>query len=151
MPLPVDGKRDGLETEWMMRVWSRVGRLAEVCFRVPFGPDELSNFMANVRTLVAGATEPLVFFTDWRGVKSFTESEHDTIVWIMRRDNPRIEANAVLVDPSNAAFATDVMQLLVEAGNPSRKAFSDKDELRRFLAPRLRPKESQRLEELLSE
>ena len=135
----------------MMQIAVSVGRLAEVRFASPFGADDLSKFMADIRAVVERAEQPLVFFTDWREVDAFSPSEYDTIVWIMRRDNPRIETNAVLLDPANVAFVEQARKLLVEAANRKRAAFTDPAEVRAFLGKMLAPAERRQLDTLLAE
>lgn len=133
----------------MMHVAVEVGKLAEVRFRPPLHSDELPGFMAGVRGLVQVAHEPLVFCTDWRGVSSFDADISDTIIWIMRRDNPLIRANGVLVDARFQAFYAQVARILRESRNDSRRVFDSTVDLRAFVDPLLDASERTRLGEFL--
>lgn len=135
----------------MMNVQVRVGVLAEVRYRPPLRVDELPSFMAGVRNLVSQATAPLVFCTDWRGIEEFPADVADTIVWIMRRDNPRIAANAVLVSADQPAFHQQVHQMLSAASNPNRVAFDDLDALLPWIDRLLEPRERKRCREFFAE
>jgi hypothetical protein len=135
----------------MMFVERTVGRLCEVRYVDPLTPDELTDFTLAIRNLVASADAPLVFCCDWRAVSRFDKAIADTIVWIMRRDNPKIAHNAILVDAQDAAFRTQVEQILAEAGNPERTVHADAAHLTRLLKRMLDPKERERLEVFLGE
>jgi hypothetical protein len=135
----------------MMSVERRMGRLAEVRFRAPLSVDELSAFVARVRGFVEEAQSPLVFCCDWREVDSFDATFIDTIVWTMRRDNPRVDANGVLVSAANAALFEQVTSLLRDARNPNRRVFRRRTELAEFLDPLLDSAERKRRDEFLDE
>jgi len=132
-----------------MALAQRVGKLAEVRFEPPLDLDELTHFMAEIRNLVQAAPEPLVFCCDWRTVDAFPQTMADTIVWIMRRDNPRIAGNGVLV--RRPSLFTQVEQMLRDAQNPRRRVFRDADELRAWLDPQLTPEERARRDAFLAE
>ncbi|HEY1692967.1 MAG TPA: hypothetical protein VGG39_12440 [Polyangiaceae bacterium] len=135
----------------MMTVQQQVGKLAEVVFRPPLGIDELSGFVAGVRSLVQRASEPLVFVCDWRAVDRFDQAMADTIVWTMRRDNPGVRANGVLVAARNTALYEQVAQVLHEARKPERRVFRARGELAAFLDPFLSADERRRRDRLLDE
>lgn len=107
----------------MMQVRQTRGKLCEVMYVDPLTDDDLASFTLEVRRLVTGAAAPLVFVCDWRRVGFFSKTMADTIVWIMRRDNPRIAFNAILVDPANVRFRRQVEDILTQAQNPHRKCF----------------------------
>jgi hypothetical protein len=133
----------------MMSLRNGVGRLAEVSYRPPLTIEELSIFVADVRALVEKATEPLVFVCDWRAVDRFELTFADTIVWTMRRDNPKVAANAVLVARSNRALFDQVSQVLREAHKPERRVFQDRAPLALFLDAYLTADEKLRRDEFL--
>ncbi len=133
----------------MMSVAKRVGRLAEVRYTAPLKLEELADFMAAVRRLVEDAKRPLVFCCDWRGVDGFEEAFADTIVWIMRRDNPRIEANAMLVDRPRLYAQAEV--IVKDAQSSKRRVFRKESELSAWLDPMLTPEERQRRVQFLGE
>jgi hypothetical protein len=132
-----------------MHVEQRVGRLAEVRYVDPLTMDELTKFMAGVRDLVQRAPEPLVFCCDWRHVGTFDQTVADTIVWIMRRDNPKIAKNGVLV--STRQLFGQVERILSDAGNPRRKVFLERTELCSWLDTLLVPEERKRRDAFLDE
>jgi hypothetical protein len=135
----------------MMTVRRSVGRLAEVLFRPPMSVEELSAFVAGVRGEVQRAKDSLVFVCDWRTVERFESTFSDTIVWTMRRDNPRIAANGVLVGESNLALFEQVEKVLREAKNPNRKVFRARADLAAFLDPLLTAPERTRRDAFLDE
>ncbi len=135
----------------MMTVTRRVGRLCEVRYLDPLTQDELTDFTLAVRNLVAAATDPLIFCCDWREVSRFDKAMADTIVWVMRRDNPKIAHNAVLIDPEKTALRKQVEQILREAANPQRTVHGDLASLNGVLGPLLDAPERDRLEVFLQE
>jgi|GEM_PF-1930290 len=135
----------------MMCVRHEVGRLAEVLYRPPLSIEQLSAFVADVRRVVERASTPLVFVCDWRPVDGFDETFTDTIVWTMRRDNPRILANGVLVSASNVRLFDQVDRLLREAKNPARRVFKSRAEVVAFLDPHLSDDERRRRDQFLDE
>jgi hypothetical protein len=136
----------------MMSVRQEVGRLAEVVYRLPLCVDQLSEFVAEVRSLVERAAgSPLVFVCDWRAIDRLEPTFADTIVWTMRRDNPRVRANGVLVAPSNAALYRQVAQVLHEAKKAERQVFRTRAELAEFLDPHLTEEERRRRDRFLDD
>jgi hypothetical protein len=135
----------------MMSVRQPVGKLAEVLYLPPLGIDELSAFVAGVRSLVQHAEEPLVFVCDWRAVDRFEQTMADTIVWTMRRDNPRVRANGVLVAAHNTTLYDQVAQVLREAKKSERRVFRARGELADFLDPLLTDDERRRRDAFLDE
>jgi hypothetical protein len=135
----------------MMQVERHVGRLAEVRYRAPLTLDELSGFIARVRGLVEKAASPLVFCCDWREIERFDGTFIDTLVWTMRRDNPRVAANGVLVGASNKPLFDQVSGIVREARNPNRRVFRTRRDLVAFLDPLLDDAERRRRDEFLDE
>lgn len=134
----------------MMLVERHVGYLAEVRYRPPLHADELPGFMGGVRGLVADAKMPLVFCTDWREISSFPPDIADTIVWIMRRDNPKIRANGVLVSAEAGDFYQQVHDILRQANNPDRRVFDNPAAVSDWLDPLLSPAERRRRDDFLA-
>jgi hypothetical protein len=120
-----------------MQVVNSVGKLCEAFFRDPLTQAELTDIALEIRRLVTAATEPLVFCCDWRRVSSFDKSLADTTVWVMRRDNPKIAYNGILIDPKNTALREQVDRIVKEAGNPSRQCFTSVPDLTKALARHL--------------
>ena len=135
----------------MMTVRRQLGKLAEVVFGPPMSIDDLSAFVAEVRSLVQHAPEPLVFVCDWRAIDRFDQAMADTIVWTMRRDNPGVRANGVLVSARNTALYEQVTHVLHEAKKPERRVFRARSDLAAFLDPFLTADEQRRRETFLDE
>ncbi len=135
----------------MMSVERRVGRLGEVRYRAPLGTEELSHFMGAIRDIVRVSERPLVFCTDWRSLAGFTTEIADTIVWIMRRDNPNIECNGIILSPGRAGFRRQVERITKQAANVQRRLFEDVALARDWLTPRLTELEIARLDAFIAE
>jgi len=135
----------------VMQVRRSVGKLAEVLFRRPMSVEELSSFVSQVRGMVQAAEEPLAFVCDWRDVDRFDPTFADTIVWTMRRDNPRILANGVLVATRNVALYEQVEQVLREAKKPERRVFRHRADLAAFLDLSLTREERGRRDQFLDD
>ncbi|MFO0592572.1 MAG: hypothetical protein U0441_33825 [Polyangiaceae bacterium] len=134
----------------MMMVQRSQGKLIEVVYAEPLTADDLTAFTLEIRRLVGQAKEPLVFITDWRCVTGmFTKPIADTIVWIMRRDNPMLGFNACLVSPGNVPFRRQVEDILVQSQNPKRKCFTTEISLTAAVDPLLDETERLRLREFL--
>jgi hypothetical protein len=116
----------------------------------PLTVDELTAFTLETRRLVSQASDPLVFCCDWRRVAVFEKTVIDTIVWTMRRDNPKIAFNAVLVDPKNSQCRNQVEHILREADNPRRRCFTDVASIIAALDRFLTPAERARLDQFLA-
>lgn len=130
----------------LMNLELPVGKLAVVCWRPPLLEDELADFLSQVRRAVDNAPEPLVFFTDWRHTERFNDDIVDTVVWIMRRDNPRLNSNGILISPGYSGIAEHTGRIVTEANNATRRVFTDPEECRRYLAPKLTAEETEVLD-----
>ncbi len=108
--------------------------------------DDLTSFMADIRGIVKGSAKPIVFVTDWRQLTCFTDEMADAIVWIMRRDNPNIECNGILISAGRAGFRRQVERITKEAANAQRRLFDDVAIAREWLTPRLTEVEIARLD-----
>ena len=135
----------------MMTVSRSVGRLCEVRFQSPLDIEKVTSFTLAIRPLVSNAVRPLVFCCDWRGVTTLAADIADTLVWIMRRDNPMIECNAILVDVANAETVRQAKKIVTEARHPNRKVFTKLAELRGYVDPMLDAPERRRLDAFFSE
>lgn len=135
----------------MMTVSRRVGRLCEVRFQSPLDIEKVTSFTLAIRPIVVAAATPLVFCCDWRGVASLGDDVVDTLVWIMRRDNPMIECNAILVDGTKPAVVQQAQKIVTEARHPRRKVFTKLAALRAHVDPMLDVLERRRLDAFFSE
>lgn len=134
----------------MMTVRQTQGKLCEVVYADPMTADELTTFTMEMRRIVGQTKTPLVFLTDWRQVSAtFSRSMADTLVWVMRRDNPMVAFNGFLVSPGNVAFHRQVDNILKQAQNPMRKLFTSESQLLAAMDPLLNAPERARLREVL--
>lgn len=133
----------------MMTVQIKVGKLAEVVYRPPMTVEQLSAFVSDIRTNVEKAHAPLCFICDWRAVDIFDATFADTIVWTMRRDNPKVVVNAILVGRENLALYDQVSSFLREAKKAERKVFRKRAELSAYLWPYLSHEEQARCDDFL--
>ncbi len=92
----------------MVVVEQHVGKLLEVRYRPPLALDQLADSAVRIRDLVGAARAPVAICTDWRSVTLFDDDTVDAMVWTMRRDNPKILCNALLLPPGNKAFIAQV-------------------------------------------
>jgi hypothetical protein len=135
----------------MMTVSQHVGRLCEVRFQSPVTIEKVTNFTFAIRPLVAAAARPLVFCCDWRGVANLADDIADTLVWILRRDDPKIECNAILVSETNLAVQQQAQKIVTEARHARRTVFTEFAALRAHVDPLLEAPERRRLDAFLSE
>lgn len=124
------------------------GRLALLLFRDPFTGVEMSDFVADIRDHVRKAPESTLFVTDMRGMQPWNQDIYDKFVWAMRMDNPKVIANAFLVD-GDTPFHDMVLRLLEEGRNEGRQAKTSFSEVRAHLAPHLRQDELDALDGLI--
>ncbi len=129
----------------MVVVEQHVGKLLEVRYRPPLALDQLADSAVRIRDLVGAARAPVAICTDWRSVTLFDDDTVDAMVWTMRRDNPQILCNALLLSPGNTAFIAQVGKILQQAGNPSRRAFTNLPDLQMYVDPLLTASERTRL------
>lgn len=134
----------------MVRVENRVGRFGEVVIASPVSEEDVQNFVKYARAIVGQATRPLVFCTDLRRARFFPQSVADTLVWVMRMDNPKIERNGLLL-ASQSMFGRQVERMLVEAKGVNRRAFYQRDAVVAWLEPLLDQNERERLAAFLAE
>jgi hypothetical protein len=134
----------------MVRVENRVGRFGEVIIASPVSDEDLQAFVKHARAIVGQAQRPLVFCTDLRRARVFPQNVADTLVWVMRMDNPNVERNGLLLS-DRSMFARQVERMLVEAKGPNRRAFYQRDEVVTWLEPLLDRAERERLAAFLAE
>lgn len=126
------------------------GRLAVIRWRPPLLQADFDTFLGDVRQTVLNASRPLVFFTDWRGNARLDDDIIDTVVWIMRRDNPQIERTGLLISPGHAQMKQHAERVVDEANNPVRRVFDDPARCREWLVPLLDDAETAALDEQLA-
>lgn len=134
----------------MVRVENRVGRFGEVIIASPVSEEDVQAFVKHARAIVGQAKRPLVFCTDLRRARVFPQSVADTLVWVMRMDNPNVERNGLLL-ADRSMFARQVERMLLEAKGVNRRAFYDRELLVAWLEPVLDQVERERLASFLAE
>lgn len=135
----------------MMSLASLTTRLVGVRYAAPMTLDELFAFASDTRDLVDRAPTNVVFCCDWRAIDGLSATFADTILRTMRRDNPKVEKNGIVVDDASLGFFVQVERILSEAVNPGRRVFRHRWEVEAFLHPSLTRDEQQRLDAFLDE
>jgi len=129
----------------------RVGRLVEVRYHESLTLDDFTRLMAKTRTLFEASSLPLVFVTDARYVSPFPRDVADSLVWVMRRDNPKIAAGGILLSRENLMWQRQAERILMEARNTVRRLFFEPLDLAAWLSPHLDGDERRRLDAFLLE
>ncbi|HEX7665565.1 MAG TPA: hypothetical protein VF407_13660 [Polyangiaceae bacterium] len=117
---------------------------------LPLVLSEVPGFGAIVRGLFENAPGKLVACLDARtyGVEPPEAANH--FLETIKRDNPKLERSAFVVDPAQRIVALQLERMIREAGNPNRRLFTDLDEAKAFLAPVLELEERTRLDAFLA-
>ena len=135
----------------MFTMEQRIGRLVEVRYRETLTLDDFTQLMAQTRTLFNNSKKALVFVTDARYVSPFPRDVAESLVWVMRRDNPKIAAGGILLSRENVVWQRQAERMLREAKSTVRRTFFEPQEVQGFLAPHLDGDERRRLNEFLRE
>lgn len=132
----------------MWTVEKKTDRLVVITISSPFGHDDLAPFQAAVGKLLTEVPGRVVTCMDLRHSVVLAPEVADALVGLMRRDNPRIERTAFLLN-DNAVMGMQVARMIREANNPSRRTFHDSAQLIAWLEENLTPSELQILHQLL--
>ncbi len=135
----------------MFTMEQRIGRLVEVRYRETLTLDDFTRLMAKTRALFNEAKARLVFVTDARHVLPFPRDVAESLVWVMRRDNPKIAAGGILLSRENLVWQRQAERMLREAKSTVRRTFFEAHEVQGWLAPHLDEAERRRLTEFLRE
>jgi hypothetical protein len=111
----------------------RVGKLCELRYLPPFTAEDSALLLPRMGALVDQAEEPLVFCTDLRPMRGFSQPLLDSIIWRLRRNNPKVCAAGSIV--SNPHVFRLMERVAAEAHNPMRRVFSNLSDLRAHLDP----------------
>jgi hypothetical protein len=130
----------------MISVRHGVGKLWLVFFRRPVDQNDITSFTLNVRAATTAASDKVMFCSDMRQIDLFDKDEYDTIVWLMRRDNPKLLAASFLVKPTNAALKDQMVRMVEEGRHPRRRVFSSAEDLVAWASPMLTAEEQLCLE-----
>lgn len=134
----------------MMRAEMRVGRLLEVRAFLPIKLEEIPALTASVRAIFECAPPLVVAILDARTYGIEPPSAADSFIETIKRDNPRIERSAFLIEPGQSLLGLQLDRMIREAGNPNRRLFRDVTAAANFLRPVLTPEESARLDAFLA-
>ena len=133
----------------MMLAEMRVGRLLEVRAVLPIRLEDLPALSATMKAIYDRAPRLVVAILDARnyGLEPPEAAEH--FVETIRRDNPRIERSAFLIEADQSLLGLQLERVIREAGNPNRRLFRDVAAAVAFLRPSLTIEESARLDAFL--
>ena len=134
----------------MYTIENRVGRLIELRVESPVTEEELLRF----HDLITKVTKPikgqLATCTDLVGATVFLQPVAALWIEIIRKENPIVERNAVLVG-EGAVFSMQVERIIRQAGFKNRNAFLVPAALTAWLGEILTVRERARLEQFLQE
>jgi hypothetical protein len=135
----------------MMRVQMQVGRLLEVRAVLPIKLEEIPSITKSMKDIFERTTDQVVAILDARtyGVEPPEAAEH--FVGSLKRDNPRIERSAFLVEPRQALLGLQLERVIREAQNPRRRLFRSVGDAVAYLEPVLTREERARLDAFLEE
>lgn len=117
----------------MIAVAHLVGRLIGVRFVSPIFATDLIPFEGMAARLFREATAPLVCCTDFTESAIMPPEVLDRIVMVLRRDNPKLARNGVLLPPHRAGLRMQIERLIRAGEHPGRRAFPDAASLLRWL------------------
>ncbi len=133
----------------MFTLANREGKLCELRYLPPFTDEDSTLLLPQMGMLVDQAEGPLVFCTDLRPMRGFSQTLLDSIIWRLRRNNPKVRAAGSIV--SNPYVFRLMERVAAEAHNPMRRVFSNLVELRAHLDPFLSLAERDRRDAFLDE
>jgi hypothetical protein len=128
----------------MFTVERRVGRLCEARIRRLTEGADVDAYSAAFRPMFTGMSRP-VLCADHRPVLIYRPQVADALTALFQSLNSRWERVAILVAPTNATLAMQMMRIVRESANTSRNVFFDRAEAAQFLAPVLDDLERDRL------
>ena len=129
-----------------------VGRLLEI--RVAAGyrtVADVDEMIGMIRATVAKlpAAEKIVIVADWRPVQVMPPDTAARAREMLLGVNPRVLRSSILTLPENPTTNLQVVRLIREAENPSRRHFSSPGLLAQWVSELLTPAETTRLREFL--
>jgi hypothetical protein len=135
----------------MMQVEMRVGRLLEVRAYLPIRVEEIPKLVKTLAAIYERAPRLVVAILDARayGIEPPEAVKH--FVEAIRRDNPRIERSAFVIDQGQNLLGLQLDRVIREAGSPNRRLFRDIAAATAFLSPSLNEEERARLDAFLGE
>lgn len=128
------------------------GRLLEIRVRAGYRVvEDVDCMTAMIATEFARIAEPtrIVIAADWRMCRVLTPEVATRATQMLTKGNPRVERSAILYSADQATGVLQVLRLAREAKLPGRRVFTERDEMRKWLAEVLNDTERARLELLL--
>ncbi len=124
----------------MWSVEHKSGRLVYLVVQSPLSLDDVASLFAKLGKTMATIDGRTVGCTDLRGATVLAPDVAEAIIEFLRKDSPRIERSAFVVNDS-ALLSMQMTRILREAGSPSRRSFHDPDQAISWLAEVLSPLE----------
>jgi hypothetical protein len=134
----------------MMQVEMRVGRLLEVRAYLPIRVEEIPKLVKTLAAIYERAPRLVVAILDARAYGIEPPETVKFFVEAIKRDNPRIERSAFLIDQGQNLVGLQLDRVIREAGNPNRRLFRDVATATAFLSPSLNEEERARLDAFLA-
>lgn len=134
----------------MMRAEMRVGRLLEVRALLPIRLEEIPALTTSIGEIFRRCPTSVVAILDARSYGVEPPVATDQFIATIKRDNPRIERSAFLVEPHQSLVGLQLERMIREAGNPNRRLFRSAREAVAFLEPVLTEEERVRLDGFLA-
>ncbi len=134
----------------MISVENNEGRLIEIRSIAPITMEDTQSMVGGLMRVLTASTARFVGCGDLRRAAVVAPEITDASISLLRRENPRIERTAFLIDTTGAVLGMQLERIVREANNPARKVFRDPVALRAFLDPVLTPAERTRLETFLA-
>jgi hypothetical protein len=129
------------------------GRLMEIHVAAGYNTrGDVDAMMALISQTLARVPESqrVVIAADWRPCKLFTPEVAERAMYMMARDNARIERSAILHRADQATSVLQVMRLIRESRHEHRRVFTSSVLMRGFLDETLTNRESARLKEFVA-
>jgi hypothetical protein len=134
----------------MMRAEMRVGRLLEVRAELPIKVEEVPALVQTMRDIFARTPDLVVAILDARSYGLEPPELTALFVDVIKRDNPRIERSAFLIEPEQALLGLQLERIIREAGSTKRRLFRSPKEATEYLEPALTDEERARLQAFLA-
>ncbi len=126
----------------MLQVRHRHGRVVTVHGASPLSLDDIAGADRDMRAAHLLARDKVVICADYREMKLLGPTEAKAMISMFGLFNEFIERSAILSSSQSALAVLQLVRILREANNPTRKAFDDPAELRAWLAEILTPDEA---------
>ncbi len=119
----------------MITIDNNVGRLVEIRQTGKVTVAEIQASFGRFQKVMATIDGPVVFATDWRGMRLLDRETADLLMEIMKNDEG-VEAQVVLTDKS-ALMGLQIRRLFQSGGGKRRAVYDDAHHAELFLKPHL--------------